>query len=130
MSFMSYDQCQTLFSTKIAYVTLHETVPTTIEAKRELYQKVTMQPYVRGLKEPLGSRIRCMRPPTTEKALQFVQRELNIIYIQQRGNVTNLLRLMSSLKLRYNPYLQLLHYRGIISQCQCPIGLFPWDSNP
>ncbi|PZC80352.1 hypothetical protein B5X24_HaOG214869 [Helicoverpa armigera] len=43
-----------------------------------------MQAYVRGLKEPLGSRIRCMRPPTIEKALEFVQEELNVMYLQQR----------------------------------------------
>lgn len=79
-----YNHCQTLFSTLMTYVTLHETVSTTIEAKRDLYKKVTMQAYVRGLKEPLGSRIRCMRPPTIEKALEFVQEELNVMYLQQR----------------------------------------------
>lgn len=83
-----YDQCQTLFSTIMTYVTLHETIPTTIEAKRQLYRKVTMQAFVRGLKEPLGSRIRCMRPETIEKALEFVQEELNIMYLQQRNDVS------------------------------------------
>lgn len=80
-----YDHCQTLFSTIMTYVSLHETIATTIEAKRELYKKVTMQAYVRGLKEPLGSRIRCMRPITIEKALEYVQEELNIMYLQQRN---------------------------------------------
>lgn len=79
-----YDHCQTLFSTMMTYVTLHETLPTTIEAKRELYKKVTKQAFIRGLKEPLGSRIRCMRPATVEKALEYVQEELNVIYLQQR----------------------------------------------
>lgn len=81
-----YDQCQTLFSTIMTYVTLHETLQTTIEAKRTLYKKVTMQAFVRGLKEPLGSRIRCMRPETIEKALEYVQEELNIMYLQQRND--------------------------------------------
>lgn len=80
-----YDHCQTLFSTIMTYVTLHETIGTTIEAKRDLYKKVTMQAYVRGLKEPLGSRIRCMRPPTIEKAHEYVQEELNVMYLQQRS---------------------------------------------
>ncbi|CAH2108866.1 unnamed protein product [Euphydryas editha] len=44
-----------------------------------------MQAYVRGLKEPLGSRIRCMRPETIEKALEFVQDELNVMYLQHRN---------------------------------------------
>lgn len=80
-----YDKCQTLFSTIMTYVTLHEIVPTTVEAKRDLYRKLTMQSYVRGLKEPLGARIRCMRPPTIEKALEFVQEELNVMYLQHRN---------------------------------------------
>lgn len=79
-----YDQCQTLFSTIMTYVTLHESVKTTVEAKRALYKKVTMQAFVRGLKEPLGSRIRCMRPCTIEKALEYVQEELNVMYLHQR----------------------------------------------
>lgn len=79
-----YSHCQTLFSTIMTYVTLHETLTTTIEAKRDLYRKVTMQAFVRGLKEPLGSRIRCMRPETIEKALEYVQEELNVTYLQQR----------------------------------------------
>lgn len=80
-----YDHCQTLFSTIMTYVTLHETLGTTIDAKRVLYKKLTMQAFVRGLKEPLGSRIRCMRPDSIEKALEYVQEELNIQYLQQRN---------------------------------------------
>lgn len=79
-----YDHCQTLFSTIMTYVSLHETVASTVDAKRSLYKRVAMQAFVRGLKDPLGSRIRCMRPATIEKALEFVQEELNVMYLQQR----------------------------------------------
>jgi hypothetical protein len=81
-----YDHCQALFSTIITYITLHESLVTTIEAKRVLYRKLTMQAFVRGLQEPLGSRIRCMRPESIEKALEYVQEELNILYLQQRND--------------------------------------------
>lgn len=81
-----FDHCQNLFSTIMTYVTLHETVQTTIDAKRDLYKKLTMQAFVRGLNEPLGSRIRCMRPDSAEKALEFVQEELNVMYLQQRND--------------------------------------------
>lgn len=84
-----YGHCQTLFSTIMTYISLHETIPTTVESKRALYKKLTMQAFVRGLQEPLGSRIRCMRPPTIEKALEYVQEELNILYLQQRNNDTH-----------------------------------------
>ncbi|XP_028041295.1 mucin-1-like [Bombyx mandarina] len=69
----------------MAYVSLHENVNTTIEAKRELYSKLTLQAYLRRLKDPLGYRIRCMRPASTEKALEFVQEELNTLYLQHRN---------------------------------------------
>ncbi|CAK1542633.1 unnamed protein product [Leptosia nina] len=81
-----YDKCNNLFSTIMTYVSLHETIETTIDAKRQLYRKLTLQAFIRGLKEPLGSRIRCMRPETIEKALEFVQEELNVIYLQNRND--------------------------------------------
>jgi hypothetical protein len=80
-----YERCQNLFSTIMTYVSLHESVATTIQAKRVLYQKLTLQSYLRGLKDPLGFRIRCMRPDSMEKALEFVQEELNTLYLQQRN---------------------------------------------
>lgn len=80
-----YERCQNLFSTIMTYVSLHETLDTTIQAKRDLYRKLTLQAYLRGLKDPLGSRIRCMRPESMEKALEFVQEELNMLYMQERS---------------------------------------------
>lgn len=91
-----YEKCQSLFSTIMTYVTLHETIPTTIEAKRDLYKRLTLQAYVRGLKEPLGSRIRCMRPETIEKALEFVHEEVNTLYLQQRNDQLPERRVMQS----------------------------------
>lgn len=84
-----YDKCMTLFSTIMTYISLHESLETTIVAKRDLYKKLTLQAFVRGLKEPLGSRIRCMRPETIEKALEYVQEELNVLYLQQRDRKEN-----------------------------------------
>lgn len=50
-----YEKRQSLFNTVMMYVTLHESISTTIEAKRALYKKLNLQAYVRSLKEPLGS---------------------------------------------------------------------------
>lgn len=80
-----YEQCQNLFSTIMTYISLHETVATTIESKRTLYKKLTLQSFLRGLRDPLGSRIRCMRPDTIEKALEYVHDEMNTLYLQQRN---------------------------------------------
>lgn len=82
-----YEKCQSLFSTIMTYISLHETVDTTVKSKRTLYQKLTLQAYLRGLKDPLGSRIRCMRPETIEKALEFVHEETNILYMQNRSQL-------------------------------------------
>lgn len=81
-----YERCQNLFSTIMTYVSLHDTIQTTIDAKRDLYRKLTLQSYLRGLKDPLGSRIRCMRPESIEKALEFVNEEQNTLYLQQRND--------------------------------------------
>lgn len=80
-----YEKCQNLFSTIMTYVSLHEGISSTIESKRSLYKKLTLQSYLRGLRDPLGSRIRCMRPDTMEKALEFVHEEENTLYLQQRN---------------------------------------------
>ena len=81
-----YEKCQNLFSSLITYVSLHENVLTTVEAKRDLYKKFTLQAFVRGLKDPPGSRIRCMRPESIEKALEFVHEEQNVVYLQQHSS--------------------------------------------
>lgn len=80
-----YERCQNLFSTIMTYISLHEALQTTIDSKRDLYQKLTLQAFLRGLKDPLGSRIRCMRPPTIEKALEYIHEEMNTLYLQSRN---------------------------------------------
>lgn len=40
---------------------------------------------MRGLRDPLGSRIRCMQHETIEKALEFVHEETNTLYLQRRN---------------------------------------------
>lgn len=80
-----YERCQNLFGTIMTYVTLHDTIQTTVDSKRDLYKKLTLQAFVRGLNDPLGSRIRCMRPESIEKALEYVHEEVNILYMQSRN---------------------------------------------
>lgn len=79
-----YERVQNMLSTIMTYVELHDSLETTVEAKRSLYKKLALQTFLKGLSEPLGSRIRCMRPPSLEKALEFAQEEMNIVYLQQK----------------------------------------------
>lgn len=79
-----YERVLNLLSTIMTYVQLHDSVSTTVEAKRSLYNKLALQSYLRGLNEPLGKRIRCMRPSSLEDSLKFAQEELNVIYLQNK----------------------------------------------
>lgn len=80
-----YEKVQNLLCTIMCHVELHENVETTIESKRTLYKNLALETFLRGLAEPLGSRIRCMRPPTLEKALEYAHKESNIIYLQNKN---------------------------------------------
>lgn len=71
-----YDRVQNMLSTIMAYVQLHESVTTTIEAKRQLYNKLALKTFTRGLHEPIGSRVRCMRPETLKKLWSSHRRRL------------------------------------------------------
>lgn len=64
-----YENVQNLLRTIMAYVKFHENVSTTVTSKRQLYNKLALQTYRRRLEEPVGSRIRCMRP----NALEYTQ---------------------------------------------------------
>lgn len=79
-----YERVQNLLGTIMTYVQLHDTLSTTVEAKRTLYKKLALQSYLRGLNEPVGSRIRCMRPDSLEDALKFAHEELNVMYMQSK----------------------------------------------
>ncbi|KAJ0169181.1 hypothetical protein K1T71_014705 [Dendrolimus kikuchii] len=85
-----YERVKNLLSTIMTYVELHECVKTTIEAKRELYNKLELRTFTRGLTEPLGSRVRCMRPESLEKVLLFALEELNVLYLQYRNTPSSL----------------------------------------
>lgn len=81
-----FEKVQTTLSTIMTYVQLHDKEPSTIEAKRALYNKLALQSFTRGLNEPIGSRVRCMRPETLEKALEYTQDEINVVYLQNKNH--------------------------------------------
>lgn len=87
-----YEHCLSLFNILMNCVKLNETVQVKIDLKQELYKASTMKAFIAGLNQPLGSTIRSMRSSTIEEAFQFIQEELNILYLQRRnehGQVDN-----------------------------------------
>lgn len=78
-----FEKCINLLNLLCSYVDAHETLATSKETKRTLYNKLTLKTFLAGLKEPLGSSIRAMRPNTMQEALQYINEENNIRYCQK-----------------------------------------------
>lgn len=78
-----YNRCMNILNTIINYVTLHETEQDIIKCKRIFFQSQTLKTFMAGLKEPLGSTIRAMRPSDMPTALNYIKEEENIRYAQR-----------------------------------------------
>lgn len=68
------------------YIDTHELDETNKLARKTFYQKHCLNVFLSGLKEPLGSTIRAMRPPDLATARQFIVTENNIKYIHRNSN--------------------------------------------
>ena len=80
-----YDKCLRHLNTICCYVNNHET---TAEAKRlkcDFYREVTLRTFLAGLRDPLGTVIRSMRPSNLTEALQFIQQEDNLQHFKNFG---------------------------------------------
>lgn len=84
-----YEKCIHLLNLLCSYVDSHETLATSKETKRTLYNNLTLKTFLAGLKEPLGSSVRAMRPGTLQIALQYINEENNIRYCQKDVSTKN-----------------------------------------
>lgn len=87
-----FEKCIHMLNLLCLYVVAHETEATSLDAKKALYNKLALKTFLAGLREPLGSSIRAMRPATMHEALQYINEENNIRYCQkdsQNKNFTN-----------------------------------------
>lgn len=78
-----YDKVINLLNLLCSYIKSHETTEAGIVIKRELFNKLALKTYLAGLKEPLGSAIRAMRPPDLQTALFYIHEERNVRYYQK-----------------------------------------------
>lgn len=81
-----YNRCIHILNTITNYIQLHETNEAVIICKREFFQAQTLKTFLAGLKEPLGTTIRAMRPPDLATALNYIKEEQNIQYIRKNNN--------------------------------------------
>lgn len=81
-----YNRCMHTLNTIINYVSLHETDKQIITCKRSFFQSQTLKTFLAGLKEPLGTTIRAMRPEDMPTALNYIKEEENIKYAQKNNS--------------------------------------------
>ncbi|KAG5866557.1 hypothetical protein JTB14_013827 [Gonioctena quinquepunctata] len=72
-----------LLNTICNYIDLHHDDAAVKRSKKEFFQQQTLTTFLAGLKEPLGATIRAMRPPNLSSAIQYIQEENNIRYLQR-----------------------------------------------
>ncbi|XP_065161253.1 uncharacterized protein [Atheta coriaria] len=84
-----YDKVISIQNLLSSYLNAHESNDIAIRVKRELYNKLALKTFMAGLKEPLGSSIRAMRPDSMQIALQYINEERNVRYYQKDTIKTN-----------------------------------------
>lgn len=77
-----YDKILHILNLLCSYVDSHEDTIAAKALKRNLYSELALKTFLSGLREPLGTNIRCMRPNSLAEALQFVTQEYNNQYFQ------------------------------------------------
>ena len=85
-----YNRILHILNLLCSYVDIHETNDAAKILKRKLYNDLALKTFLSGLKEPLGTTIRCMRPTDLPQALQFVTEEYNTQYFQNTPKPINL----------------------------------------
>lgn len=68
-------------------ILIHENNLNVIEAKQKLFAEMCLNTFLSGIKEPLGSNIRAMRPRTMAEALSFCIQEQNIFYTKKSPTI-------------------------------------------
>lgn len=81
-----YDRCLNILNLLCSYVDLHEATAESKLVKKNLYNNLALRTFLSGLREPLGTTIRCMKPTDLAAALQFVMQEDNVHYFQNSTN--------------------------------------------
>lgn len=79
-----YSEVIEIQSTLTNNVSIHESEASVIAAKRELFSEMCLNSFLSGLREPMGSTVRAMRPESLAIALDYCIREQNINYLQTK----------------------------------------------
>lgn len=77
-----YDRVLNILNLLCSYIDAHEITNESKILKRNLYNNLALRTFLSGLKEPLATTIRCMKPNSLNEAMQFVTQENNVNYFQ------------------------------------------------
>lgn len=77
-----YSKIVEIMSTLNNHLRIHESDPNVILAKSGLYSEMCLNTFLIGLKEPLGSTVRAMKPSNIQEAFNFCIKEQNSYYMQ------------------------------------------------
>lgn len=114
-----YSKVVDIFSAMTNHIKVHENDANVIIAKQSLYQEMCLNTFLSGLKEPLGSTIRSMKPKNLAEALSFCLQEQNCHYFQNPQQ----LQLFSPVQKFQNKPLQPPNFT------QSPIYRYPQQQN-
>lgn len=78
-----YSKIIEIYSTLINHIKIHETEISAINSKKKLYDELCLNAFLSGLREPLGSIVRAMRPNNLAEAFNFCLKEQNISYLKR-----------------------------------------------
>ena len=78
-----HERVMSILNTISNYIELHVADEGIKASKKLFFQQQALTTFLAGLKEPLGATIRAMRPSNLASAIQYIQEENNIRYLQK-----------------------------------------------
>lgn len=75
-----YSEIIELQATMSNHIQIHETNLNVVKAKSDLFSEMCLETFLTGLREPLGSTIRAMKPESLATAFSYCIKEQNISY--------------------------------------------------
>lgn len=81
-----YEKIMSLLNIICNYIEIHNEDETIKTSKKDFFTQQALITFLAGLKEPLGSTIRAMRPTNLAIAMQYILEENNIRYLQRNNN--------------------------------------------
>ena len=81
-----YENCLSLLNIICSYIDLNNQNVNDRNLKRNFYKDMTLKVFLSGLRDPLGTTIRSMKPIDLTQAIQFVREEMSVRLFQNSNS--------------------------------------------